>query len=236
MKNARKGLLSLFVLLFTSCSSLSKKSSESAEVKEKADLLQEAVSLTHKKGDSSKLYSAYQMLVNENGFDECLLKPFYIRNGIAVLTLLEKYEKLDCILRNEKNNIEPTLREDLIDANEYLQYKDSNPTRAIEAMNRVVKRYEKKLLADPNDSLIEQKLLLAKVYVVGKEVLLEQVDSMANLEQAKYSSNYYETLRYIINKVDLGGNTYGRLLNGDTESAIKESKITYPKPSIEIEN
>ncbi len=174
MTNVRKCILSLFVLLFTSCSSLSEKSSESAEVKEneKADLLQEAVLLTHKNGDSSKLYSAYQMLVNESGFDECLLKPFYIRNGIAVLTLLEKYEKLDCILRNEKNNIEPTLREDLIDANEYLRYKDSNPTGAIEAMRRIVKRYEKRFLANPNDSLIEQKLLLAKAYVLGKEVLL----------------------------------------------------------------
>lgn len=236
MTNVRKSILSLFVLLFTSCSSLSKKSSESAEVKEKADLLQEAVSLTHKNGDSSKLYSAYQMLVNENGFDECLLKPFYIRNGIAVLTLLEKYEKLDCILRNEKNNIEPTFREDLIDANEYLQYKDSNPTRAIEAMSRIVKRYEKRLLANPNDSLIEQKLLLAKVYVVGKEVLLKQIDSMANLQQAKYSPYYYESLKNTINKIDLGGNTDDKLPNGNTESVIKESKVNYPKPSIEIEN
>lgn len=221
----------LVVLFFTSCDSQREISSRSAEVKEKADLLQEAISLTHKNRDSSKLYLAYKMLVNEKGFDECVLNPDYIRNGIAVLSLLEKYEKLDCILRNEKNKIEPTLRDDLIDVNEYLQYKNLNPTRAIEAMNRTVMRYEKMLLANPNDSLIEQKLLLAKVYVVGKKVLLEQIDSMASLPQAKYSSNYYETLRYTINKIDLGGDTDGEFSNGNTES-----KINYPKPSIEIEN
>lgn len=49
-------------------------------------------------------------------------------------------------------------------------------------MSRIVKRYEKKLLANPNDSLIEQKLLLAKVYVHGKKVVFEQIDSMANFK------------------------------------------------------
>ncbi len=59
---------------------------------------------------------------------------------------------------------------------------------------------------------------------------------MANLQQTKYSPYYYESLKNTINKIDLGGNTDDKLPNRNTESVIKESKVNYPKPSIEIEN
>lgn len=228
-------LLSILLILFSaSCNSQIKDSSANEEIKRKASLLQDAVLFTYKSGDSTKLYTAYQLLVKENGFDKCVINPYYIRNVITILTLLKKYEKLDCILRNEKNNIDQEFREDLIDANEYSQYKDQNYSRAIEAINRTIKRYENKIVANPKDSLTEQKLFLTKVYIIGKNAMLKQIDSIANLPLAKYSSNYYEILKYTIEKMPLDESLENNIPNTKPESKLNNNTTNYPKAEIKI--
>lgn len=201
-------------------------------------ILGESISEYQKSGDTAILNRCYEQLNNNSAFVINDINSMNKQSIITLLNILKEYEKLDKILKNNKNQFEINMREELINMNDYLMYYENDYPKAVNAINKNISKYQLNLKQDPNDSISEMQLLVYDAILNGRDLVLQKIDSIQK-NNPKYTYGFYEEVKEFINNTFMYVPTTRFTSNSTSTLAIpplnneSEESLNFPIPEQE---
>ena len=185
-----KNLIFLFVfaLVFQSC--VSKKENISNE--DLNVLLSNGISKYYETKNDKYLFSVYQKLSKNKDFVE---QGLVGKNSFPIISLflsLKKYDELEKLLVNN-NTINKYNRLNTLNTVRYFKFNKIDKKKAnfyiIESINMI----KDTLNRNPKDSLLYADYFSMRMFLVGKENVLKEIDSMQSVNK-KYSDMFYNAI------------------------------------------
>lgn len=185
MKNI---LIYTTILLFLSCN----RNSDMITNEKLNILLSENISKYHKTKDKKYLIFVYEKLSKNDDFKNHGLVG---KNSLPIISLLlnlKKYDELEKLLANN-TAINKYNRINTLNTVKYLKFKNNNIEKANSYIKESTKMIIDSLQKSPNDSLLYADYFSMRVFLVGKEKVLKEIDSM-QIVNKKYSDLFYKDI------------------------------------------
>lgn len=155
-------------------------------------LLSKSISKYYQTKDKKYLLFAYDSLYkNEEFIDQGLVG----KNTLPIISLLinlKKYDELEKLLINN-TTINNYNRLNTLNTVMYLKLKDIDKERANSYIQKRIITIKEKINKTPTDSLLYVDYFTMKMFLVGKEKVLKDIDSM-EITNKNYSNIFYKNI------------------------------------------
>lgn len=143
-------------------------------------------------GDIKYLEQGYVILQNDKEFNKSGLTQDNYLNVIQVLFNLKRYSELESLLSSfdQMNHFE---RITLLNTIKGLNVDKYDPFETVNFFYQNIDLINDTIKKSPNDSLLYVNYFVNRMFIVGKQKTLKEIDSMKN-NQNKYSDIFYEQI------------------------------------------
>jgi hypothetical protein len=142
--------------------------------------------------ESAYLDSSYQTLRTAGYFNSKRLNPNNADLISSLLLYMRKYDELENLLK-ENNNLEEYQKDFTLNLTLALKTYKNDSLQAKDYILENEKMVKNKIAATPNDSILWVSYFAMRIYMVGKQQALQEVDSI-KASNEKFSDSFYENI------------------------------------------
>lgn len=180
----------IFLFLLTAFTCQEKRQPISDE--ELSGLLNNSIIKYHETKDQKILDSAYAKLIQNKSYKNSELVTTNLQLSISLLLNMKKYNELEKLLEETKYLNEYN-RLNTLNIVRYLKLKNTNKQKANSYIEENIVRITDSLNMKPKDSLIYADYFSMRMFLVGKEKAIKEIDSMQINKE--YSEGFYKLLK-----------------------------------------
>lgn len=178
----------IITMMLLSCT----KTKESVSNDDLNLLLSQSISKYYATKDQKHLLVAYSKLSNNKDFVENGLAGKNSLPIISLLLSLKKYDELEKLLVNN-TTINKYNRLNTLNTVRFLKYKSSDRPKADSYVKQSIAMIKDTINKVPKDSLLYADYFSMRMFLVGKENTLKEIDSMKAVNK-NYSEMFYESI------------------------------------------
>ena len=180
--------LLIFVALAFSCANQKKRISD-----EQLNLLLNKNLLKYYETNNKKtLIKAYKKLSLNDHFNEKVLTGENSLPIISLMLILKKYDELERLLETNKTFAEYN-RTNTLNIVRYLRLRDNDSDKAFYYIDKNITMIKDSLIKSPQDSLLYADYFTMRMFLLGKEKTLIEIDSMRKAN-TKFSDIFYDII------------------------------------------
>lgn len=181
-----------FIFLFLLTASTCQEKRQTMSEQELSSLLNNSIIKYHETKEVKILEDAYEELEKNINYKKAELSASNSQLIIALLMNLKKYDELEKLL-TRASNLNEYNRLNTLNIVRYLKLKTSNKQKANSYIEDNIIRIMDSLNMKPKDSLIYADYFSMRMFLVGKEKTIKEIDSMQINKE--YSEDFYELLK-----------------------------------------
>lgn len=183
-----KYLTCLPLLVFLTCN----KSVKTLSNEEFVSSINNYTYMYHETGNEKYLDSGYALLKLNKDFRANGLSNFNSNTVIALLLNLKKYNKLEMLLKKDTSMI-PFNRSKVLNITMYLKLAKRDKAKADTYIKDNITMITDSLKKNPRDSIMYADYFSMRMYLVGKNKTLSEIDSMMSINN-EFSTFFYEKI------------------------------------------
>lgn len=181
-----------FIFLFLLTASTCQEKKQPVSNEELSNILSNSIFKYHETKDHQYLDSAYIKLTQNKDYKNSELATANLQLSISLLLNMKKYDELEKML-NKTKNLNEYNRLNTLNIVRYLKLKNVNKQKANSYIEENIARITDSLNTKPKDSLIYADYFSMRMFLVGKEKAIMEIDSMQT--DKVYSEDFYELLK-----------------------------------------
>lgn len=185
-------MMKYFIVLFLLTASTCKEKKQPISNDELSSILSNSIFKYHETKDHQYLDSAYVKLIRNKDYKNFELTTTNLQLSISLLLNMKKYDELEKLLVKTKN-LDEYSRLNTLNIVKYHKLKKVNKHKANSYIEENIARITDSLNTKPKDSLIFADYFSMRMFLVGKEKAIMEVDSMQT--DKVYSEDFYELLK-----------------------------------------
>ncbi|TYA56801.1 hypothetical protein [Formosa maritima] len=179
----------IFFLTISNCESKKEMITDD----ELASILNNSIIKYHQTKEDKYLDSAYFKLKQNKSYNDSELTNPNLQLTITLLMNLKEYDELEKLLTNTKYLNEYN-RINTLNITKYMKLKDTDKSKADSYIKDNLTIINDSLNKKPKDSLMYADYFSMRMFLVGKENTLNEIDSMES-SQHEYSKVFYKILQ-----------------------------------------